>query len=128
MTPTLQLQILNNMHELINVIDKWRYSQTTDQRDQGLLVLLSSLLSLVVGGVAVFVGSGGWANVVVGLKGGFGDGGKCRRRLALNAVGSAAGERQGWLSVLVCSVMEAGGEDDGRDYCSEGWLADIGSR
>lgn len=74
------------------------------------------------------MGSGGWATVVIGLKGGFGDGGKWRWRLALKAVGSAAGEREGWLSVLVCSVMEAGGEDDGRDYCSEGRLADIGSR
>jgi len=74
------------------------------------------------------VGSGGWVNVVVGLKGGFGGGGKWRWRLALKAVGSAAGKREGWLSVLVCSVMEAGGEDDGRDYCSEGRLADIGRR
>jgi hypothetical protein len=41
------------------------------------------------------VGSGGWATVVIGLKGGFGDGGKWRWRLALKAVGSAAGEMLG---------------------------------
>ncbi|KAL9384249.1 hypothetical protein Peur_024572 [Populus x canadensis] len=60
----------------------------------------------------LFGSAAGWRWCVVGLKGGFGGGGKWRWRLALKAVGSAAGEREGWLSVLVCSVMEAGGEDD----------------
>ncbi|KAJ6885354.1 hypothetical protein NC651_026083 [Populus alba x Populus x berolinensis] len=51
----------------------------------------------LAGVMITIVGSGGWATVVIGLKGGFGDGGKRRWRLALKAAGSATGEMLGFV-------------------------------
>lgn len=48
--------------------------------------------------------------------------------MALKVMGNATSKRERWLSMVVCLVIEAGGEDKGMDYFYEGRLVYEGSQ
>jgi hypothetical protein len=48
--------------------------------------------------------------------------------VALKVMGDATSKRERWLSIVVCLVIEAGGEEKGMDYFYKGRLVDEGNQ